>query len=258
MRLAAGTRLGLYEILAPLGAGGMGEVYRARDSKLGREVAIKVLPAELVHDDTARARLLREARLVATLNHPNICTVHEVGEADGHIYLAMELIDGVPLNEKIAARHTGLPTESVVSYGAQIATALAHAHERHVIHRDLKSSNVVVLTDGRVKVLDFGLARRAWDSPEEGAATLAMRLTETGAIIGTPHYLAPEVLHGGMANERSDLWALGVLRDEMASGTLPFQGTTSFELASAIMNDIPAALPDRVPIGLQNCVRRCL
>ena len=201
MPLTAGTHLGPYEIIAPLGAGGMGEVYRARDPKLGREIAIKVLPAESVHDDTARARLLRGARLAATLNHPNICTVYEVGEADGHIYLAMELIDGLPLREKIAERRTGLPTESVVRYGTQIAAALAHAHERHVIHRDLKSSNVVVTPDGRVKVLDFGLARRAWQSLDEGAATMSMTLSETGAVVGTPHYLAPEVLRGEVANE---------------------------------------------------------
>ena len=258
MPLTAGTHLGPYEILAPLGAGGMGEVYRARDPKLGREVAIKVLPTESLHDETARARLLREARLAATLNHPNICTMHDVGEADGHVYLAMELIEGRPLSDMIAERPTGLPIENVTRYGAQIASALAHAHERHVIHRDLKSSNVVVTADGRVKVLDYGLARCTRESPDEGGATLSMGLTETGAVVGTPHYLAPEVLHGGMADERSDLWALGVLLHELASGTLPFRGTTSFELASAIMYDIPAGLPDRVPVGLRAVVGRCL
>jgi len=258
MPLTSGTRLGPYEILAPLGAGGMGEVYRARDPRLGREVAIKVLPAEFLHDDTARARLLREARLAATLNHPNICTVHEVGEADGHIYIAMELVQGRPLSEWIEERPQGLATESVVRYGAQIAAALAHAHEHHVIHRDLKSSNVVITTDGRVKVLDFGLARRAWEGPDGAATTLSVGLTETGAIIGTPHYLAPEVLRGGKADERSDLWALGVLLHEMASGTLPFKGTTSFELGSAIMHDMPAPLPERVPAGLRAVIARCL
>jgi len=258
MPLTAGTHLGPYEILAPLGAGGMGEVYRARDTKLAREVAIKVLPAESLRDDTARARLLREARLAATLNHPNICTVHEVGEADGHVYLTMELIEGRPLNQRIAEQGTGLATDSVVRYGAQIAAALVHAHERQVIHRDLKSSNVVVTSDGRVKVLDFGLAQRASDAPDEAGATLSMALTETGAIVGTPHYMAPEVLRGEKANQRSDLWALGVLLNEMASGTPPFKGATSFELASAIMHDMPAALPERVPAGLRAVIARCL
>ncbi len=258
MPLTTGTPLGPYEILAPLGAGGMGEVYRARDPRLGREVAIKVLPAESLHDETARARLLREARLAATLNHPNICTVLAVGEDGEHVYLAMELIEGRTLSDMIAERPTGLPIENVTRYGAQIASALAHAHERHVIHRDLKSSNVVVTADGRVKVLDFGLARRARESPDESGATLSMALTEAGAVVGTPHYLAPEVLRGGMADERSDVWALGVMLHEMASGTLPFRGTTSFELASAIMNDIPTGLPDRVPAGLRAVVGRCL
>ena len=258
MLLAPGTRLGHYEILAPLGAGGMGEVYRARDSRLGREVAIKVLPAETLHDDKARGRLLREARLAATLNHPNICTVHEVGEADGNVYLVMELIEGAPLSEKIAADGSGLALESVVRYGMQIAAALVHAHERHVIHRDLKSSNIAVTPDGRIKVLDFGLARSADELPDESGVTMSMSLTETGAVVGTPHYLAPEVLRGSAANEQSDVWALGVVLHEMASGKLPFKGTTSFELASAIMHEIPAALPDRVPTWLQGCIRRCL
>ena len=258
MPLTAGTQLGPYEILAQLGAGGMGEVYRARDPKLGREVAIKVLPTESLHDETARARLLREARLAATLNHPNICTVYEVGEADGHVYLAMELIEGRPLSDMITERPTGLPIENATRYGAQVASALSHAHERHVIHRDLKSSNVVVTADGRVKVLDFGLARRARETQDQSGATLSMALTETGAIVGTPHYLAPEVLRGGFADERSDLWALGVLLHEMASGRLPFKGNTSFELASAILHDVPTALPDRVPAGLRAVVGRCL
>jgi len=258
MPLAPGSTIGDYEIVAPLGAGGMGEVYRARDPRLGREVAIKVLPTDSVRDENARARLVREARLAATLNHPNICTIHEVGEADGHVYLAMELIDGRPLSEKIAERGTGLPIENVTRYGVQIAAALAHAHERHVIHRDLKGSNVVVTPDGHVKVLDFGLARRATALPDDGDETMSMALTGTGVVVGTPHYLAPEVLRGEDADERSDLWALGVLLHEMASGALPFRGTTSFALASAILNDVPAALPERVPAGLRGIIGRCL
>jgi Tol biopolymer transport system component/predicted Ser/Thr protein kinase len=236
----------------------MGEVYRARDPRLEREVALKVLPADTLHDPSARARLLREARLAATLNHPNICTVYDVGEADGHVFIAMELVEGRPLSEWIAARGGGLPTENVVRYGAQIAAALAHAHERHVIHRDLKSSNVVITTDGRVKVLDFGLARRVWEAPDGSGNTLSVGLTETGAIVGTPHYLAPEVLRGSRADERSDLWALGVLLHELASGALPFKGATSFELASAILNDLPATLPERLPAGLRSVIGRCL
>ena len=258
MPLAPGTRLGKHEILAPLGAGGMGEVYRARDPKLGRVVAIKVLPGDLSQDDEARARLLKEARLAATLNHPNICTIHEVGEDGGHVYLVMELIEGRTLSEKLAERPNGLPTENVLAYGAQIAAALTHAHERNVIHRDLKGSNVVITPDGRVKVLDFGLARRVWEPPEPGGNTLSVALTENGTVVGTPQYLAPEVLRGKQADERSDVWALGVLLHEMAGGALPFKGKTSFELASAILHEVPAALPARIPAGLRGCIRRCL
>src|SRR5215831_14197439 len=236
----------------------MGEVYRARDLRLGREVAIKVLPEVASDDREARVRLLREARLAASLNHPNICTIHEVGEVGGRVYLAMELLDGEPLSAKLAARPAGLPTESVVHYGLQIAAALSHSHEKHVIHRDLKSSNVMVLQDGRIKILDFGVARRSWEPAGEGAPILTTRLTETGAIVGTPQYLAPEVLRGMAADERSDLWALGVLLNELACGSLPFKGGTDYELASSILNDIPRTLPDRVPPGLRGVIERCL
>src|SRR5690242_14575721 len=147
MSLPPGARLGPYEILAPLGAGGMGEVYRARDPRLGREVALKLLPAAAADDPAARARLVREARLAATLNHPHICTVYDVGEADGRVYLALELIEGQSLAALVANRPAGLATEQVAGYGAQIAEALAHAHERHVIHRDLKAANVMVTRD---------------------------------------------------------------------------------------------------------------
>lgn len=153
-----GTQLGHYRVLEKLGAGGMGVVYRAHDERLDRDVAIKLLPADSFEDSTARARLLREARAAAALSHPSICTIHEVGEADGPAYIAMEFVEGKPLNE--AAHGRALPRDEVVRYGAQIADALAHAHARHVVHRDLKSANVMVTSDGRVKVLDFGLAKR--------------------------------------------------------------------------------------------------
>ena len=209
MPLTPGTRLATYEILAPSARAGWARCTARATTGSNARSPSRCCPPSRCTTTRPAPGCCAKARLAATLNHPNICTVHEVGEADGRIYLAMELIDGLPLRAKIAERGTGLPTETVVGYGAQIAAALAHAHERHVIHRDLKSSNVVVTSDGRVKVLDFGLARRAWESPEEDGATLSMALTETGAVIGTPHYLAPEVLRGRMANERSDLWALG-------------------------------------------------
>src|SRR5262249_26139259 len=160
---------------------------------------------------------------------------------------------------KLAARPGGLPIESVVRYGLQIAAALSHSHDKNVIHRDLKSSNVMVLEDGRVKVLDFGVARRAWHAAGQGAPTSSTTsLTETAAIVGTPQYLAPEGLRGLPADERSDLWATGVLLYELASGALPFKGSTGYSLASAILNDMPRALPDRVPPGLRVVIERCL
>ncbi len=251
-----GTTLSQYRILERLGAGGMGEVYRAHDQRLGRDVALKLLPPDLISDPTARARMLREARTASALNHPNICTIYEVGEADGHAYIAMECIEGRPMGEVIGAR--GLPPEVVARYGAQVADALAHAHERGVIHRDLKASNVLVTPDGRVKVLDFGLARRFEESPAGGHRPADITLTEVGAIAGTPHCLAPEVLRGSRADQHSDLWALGVLLYEMACGARPFRGETGVELSVSILNDPPAPLPPRVPATICSVIGRCL
>jgi len=159
MSVSPGTRLGPYEILSAIGAGGMGEVYRARDTRLERDVALKVLPAEALADETARARLVREARLASKLNHPHICTIYEVGDAADQTYLAMELVEGQALSDRVA--HGALPVEEVLRYGQQLAGALAHAHARGVVHRDFKSANVVVTPEGQVKVLDFGL-RSGW------------------------------------------------------------------------------------------------
>ena len=232
-----GTRLAHYRILEKLGAGGMGEVYRAHDEQLDREVAIKVLPADSFADATARARLLREARAAAALNHPAICTIHEVGEADGQSYIAMELVDGQPLSDKVRAG--ALPLDDVLRYGMQIADALAHAHARQVVHRDLKPANVVAGPDGRVKVLDFGLAKRIRDLGPTLATTETHEsgpLTEAGTVVGTLGYMAPEQLRGQPADTRSDIWALGVLLYEIATGTRPFTGQSRFELSSNILN----------------------
>ena len=167
--LTPGARVGVFEILSPLGAGGMGEVYRARDPRLEREVALKVLPAETLGDETARARLLREARLAAKLNHPHICTIHEVGEAEGEAYIAMELVSGEALSERISSGQMG--EEEVLRLGHQMADALAHAHANGVVHRDFKSGNVVITPEGRAKVLDFGLAGRVSDEELSEATT---------------------------------------------------------------------------------------
>ena len=252
-----GEQLGSYTILSLLGAGGMGEVYRAHDTKLGRDVALKVLPRELADEPERRTRLLREARAAASLNHPNICTIHEVGEADGRAYIAMEVVEGQPLSIRLA--EGPLPPEEVLRYGLQLAEALAHAHDRGVVHRDLKSANVMVTPEGRVKVLDFGLAKRL--SGEELAEVTTRShasLTQPGAILGTLPYMAPEQLRAQPADARSDVWALGVVLYEMAAGARPFEGHTGFELSSAIFHESPPPLPSRVPAPLQAVTSRCL
>lgn len=218
-----GKTLGRYRIVERIGAGGMGEVYRAHDEQLGRDVAIKVLPASSFSDPAARARLVREARTASKLNHPHICTIHEVGESEGQAYIAMELVEGHTLSARLA---TGpLPPDQVLRYGLQLADALAHAHDRGVAHRDFKSANVVITPEGRAKVLDFGLAKRL-SGEESVEATTQVSLTAPGMLAGTVAYMAPEQLRGQRADTRSDVWALGVVLYEMVAGSQPFQGRT--------------------------------
>ena len=253
MSLTPGTRLGPYEILAPLGAGGMGQVYRAHDARLGRDVAIKLLHQRVTATPIARARFEREARTISRFNHPNICAVYDVGREGEVEYIVLELIEGETLARKIG--RGPLPVEQVLRHGIEISDALAHAHDQAIIHRDLKGSNVVVTIGGTAKVLDFGLAHSAVVPDESRANTT---ITETGIIVGTPHYLAPELLRGGRADARSDLWALGVLLYEMAVGGPPFAGRTEYELSAAILNAMPCPLPPSVPAGLRTVIERCL
>jgi TolB-like protein len=256
MPLAPQTRVGPFEVLDLLGAGGMGEVYRARDTRLDRHIALKVLPAATLTDSTSRARLLREARLASQLNHPHICTIHEVGESDGHVYVAMELVEGQSLNAMLASG--SLPTEQVLRLGSQIADALDHAHAHGVVHRDLKSANVVITSEGRAKVLDFGLAKRLDDQKSDAITRLQTSLTEPGMVVGTLGYMAPEQLRGEAADARSDIWALGVVLYEMASGVQPFLGQTGYALTSAILNEAPRPLPAAVPADVGATITRCL
>jgi serine/threonine protein kinase len=250
-----GRTVAHYRILERIGAGGMGIVYRSQDTQLGRPVALKVVRDDAHLDDKACARLLREARTASALNHPNICTIYEAGMAEGETYIAMELVEGKSLSAVIGA--DGLPVETAIRYAVQIADALAHAHERGVVHRDLKGANVIVTPEGRAKVLDFGLAKRAIQGPEEPTRTLEP-ITEAGSVAGTLCYMAPEVLHGEPADARSDLWALGVMLYEAVTGTLPFRGTTAFEITSAILRDSMAPLPAHVPPGLAAIIQRLL
>jgi len=235
----------------------MGEVYRAHDLQLDRDVAIKVLPARTLTDPDSRSRLLREARAAAALNHPHVCTVHEVGESDGLIYIAMEFVAGQRLDRLIPS--DGLPVTQVLRHGVQIADAIAHAHDRGVLHRDLKPSNIVITPHDRAKVLDFGLAKRiGCDSQLEMTTSAPMAVTHTGTLLGTLPYLAPELLRGDPADIRSDVWALGATLYEMTSGMRPFQGRTEFEVSSAILHESPSPLSSAVPAELSAVIGRCL
>ncbi len=254
--LEIGATIASYRIVGLIGAGGMGEVYRAHDARLERDVAIKVVPAGVVRDHEGQRRLLREARLASQLNHPHICTIHEVGEADERPFIAMELIDGQSLSARIAGGP--LPVSDVLRYAVQLADALAHAHERGIVHRDLKSANVVVTREQRAKVLDFGLAKRLATATQRATAGTDVSLTAPGTVAGTIAYMAPELFRGFPADARSDIWALGVVIYEMCAGRRPFQGRTDFELSSAILSTPPAALPDDIDTRLGAILSSCL
>lgn len=251
-------KLGHYRISEKIGAGGMGEVYRARDEDLARDVAIKVLPADSLGDSTARARLLREARSAAALNNAHICTIYEVGETDGKMFIAMELIEGCSLSSLVAKGP--LSTEQATRYGIQLADALSHAHDRGIVHRDLKSGNVMITHDDRIKVLDFGLAKRVNNEPADDATTDARTttLTRPGSVTGTLAYMAPEQLRGQPGDMRSDIWAMGVVLYEMVAGKRPFHGQTSYELVSAILNEPLPQLPAKTSPQLRMVIERCL
>src|SRR5688572_25325758 len=263
MALSAGTCLGPYKIDAPLGRGGMGEVYKARDTRLDRIVAIKVLQPEVARDASSRERFEGEARAISRLNHPHICTLYDIGrerlrlterEEDEVDFLVMELVEGEPLGQ-LSARGP-LVAAQVVRHGLEIAAALEAAHDQGVVHGDLKPANIIVTRFG-LKLLDFGLARQlAVGSMAD--LTHAPTQDPPAAVAGTLPYMAPEVLRGGPFDTRSDLWALGVVLYELATGVRPFTGQTAFELSAAILDQAPAPAPVWVPIGLQTIINRCL
>jgi serine/threonine protein kinase len=249
MTISVGTRFGPYEIVAPIGAGGMGEVYRGRDTRLDRTVAIKILPAELAQDAKFRIRFEREAKVISSLNHPHICALYDVGPD----YLVMEHCEGETLAKRI--EEGALSTKQALEYGTQIADALDKAHRQGIIHRDLKPSNIM-LTKAGVKLLDFGLAKQHSDSkPEE--STIA-RVTEEGYILGTIQYMAPELFQGREADARSDIFALGLVLYEMVTGKPAFAGTSKASLIAAILEHEPEPLKPTTPPALDSLIRACL
>jgi Tol biopolymer transport system component len=260
MPLSAGSRLGSYEILALIGAGGMGEVYRARDSKLNREVAIKVLPAAFANDPDRMARFEREAQVLALLNHPNIAAIHGMEESDGVRALVMELVEGPTLAERIGGR--AMPLEDALPIAKQIAEALEYAHEKGIIHRDLKPANVKLTDDGNVKVLDFGLAK-ALEAPVVSSAgnpsispTLTLEGTRAGVILGTAAYMSPEQARGVVVDKRADIWSFGVVLYEMMTGKQPFAGATVSDTLAAVLTKEPDLTI--IPTTAQKLLRRCL
>ena len=259
MILSPGTRLGAYEILAPLGAGGMGEVYRGRDTRLGREVAVKVVSERLTSDSHALARLQREARAVAALSHPNIVALYDLGSENGVPFIVMELLEGEPLSQCIAAG--GLPWRRALEIAASIADALASAHGKGVVHRDLKPANVFVTRDGHTKVLDFGLAKLDPFRTDAQTDGLTPGETEPGIVLGTVAYMSPEQAKGEPADQRSDIFSLGCVLYEMLAGRRAFDGGTPPETLAAILRDDPPGLAgsgDRFPSTIGAVVRRCL
>src|SRR5580658_3517696 len=247
MVLSAGAKLGPYEILAPIGAGGMGEVYKARDTRLNRDVAIKI------SDEKFTDRFEREARSIATLNHPNICTLHDVGPN----YLVMELIEGPTLADRI--QQGAIPLEESLNLAQHIIAALEAAHEKGIVHRDLKPGNIKIKPDGTVKVLDFGLAKTTGAptsaSPED-SPTISMAATQAGIILGTAAYMSPEQARGKVVDKRADIWAFGVVLYEMLTGKRLFQGEDLTEILASVVKDRPDL--NAVPVQVRRLLERCL
>src|SRR5437870_2372905 len=260
MSFEPGSRLGAYEILAPLGAGGMGEVFRARDTRIGREVAIKVLPQAVAEDRDRLARFRREAQSAGSLNHPNLLTIHEFGGGEAGPYIVSELLEGSTLRERLGG--SPLPQRKAIDYALQIASGLAAAHEKGIVHRDLKPENIFVTRDGRVKILDFGLAKvRAL--PKDGVtdAQTEARETDPGTVVGTAGYMSPEQVRGGTVDHRSDIFALGAILYEMLSGRRAFRGSSSIDTLHAILHDDPPEISGtgaQISAALERIVQHCL
>ena len=253
----AGRTFGRYQLGELVAVSGMGVVYRAWDPTLECVVAIKLVSEETIPDESARRQLYTEARIASSLNHSNICKIKDIVEESGQAGIVMEFVEGQVLTSVIPA-NVGLPFDLVVAYGIEIADAVSHAHEHDVIHRDLKSSNVMVTGDGHIKLLDFGLSKiqRRFEVPS--SIETPGSSSSSDAIAGTPPYWAPEILKHSPTDSRSDIWSFGVLLYEMASGHMPFKGATVIELGSAIFHDPPLPLPEQVPESLSKIIYHCL
>jgi eukaryotic-like serine/threonine-protein kinase len=258
--LSSGTKLGAHEIVAPVGVGGMGEVYRARDSRLGRNVAIKVLPASFSSDSSRLHRFEQEARAAAALNHPNILAVYDIGAKDGSPYIVSELLEGETLRERL--RSVPLPVRKAIDFAQQIARGLAAAHDKGIVHRDLKPENIFVTNDGRIKILDFGLAKLVRPENVADGQVLTQTLeSDPGTVLGTVGYMSPEQVRGKPADARSDLFSFGTILYEMLSGKRAFHGESAAETMSAIAREEPPELTEtnrNVPPALERIVRHCL
>ena len=258
MSIPAGTRFGPYEIVSLVGAGGMGEVYRARDTRLGRDVAIKTLPAAFASDADRLRRFELEAKAASLLSHPNIVTVHDVGTAEGTPYIVSELLDGENLRERLT-RGPFAPRRAIEA-AATIADALAAAHARGIVHRDLKPENLFLTREGRVKILDFGIAKLTAPETSESPATAATATihTDAGIAIGTLGYMAPEQLRGQIADHRADLFALGAILHEMIAGAPAFRRESRIQTVNAVLEADPPELGDQVAPGIRRIIGRCL
>ena len=265
MSLHPGTRIGLYEVISMIGAGGMGEVYRARDTKLGRDVAIKVLPADFTADPERRARFAREARLLATLNHPHIGAIYGLEESEGIAALVLEFVDGPTLADRL--QHAPLPIAEALAIARQIAEALEAAHDKGIVHRDLKPANVILQGGGagtagpvRAKVLDFGIAKPvAMDLAADLTRESSLAGTEDGRILGTPAYMSPEQARGAPIDKRIDIWAFGCVLFEMLSGRRAFEGKTGADTLARVLEREPdwTVLPAATPDAIRTLLRRC-
>jgi len=265
MPLPPGARLGVYEIVRPIGAGGMGEVYRARDTRLGRDVAIKVLPASVALDADRLARFEREARVLASVNHPNIASIYGIEQASDQSALVLELVEGETLDTRLRAHASGMSVAEVVAIGRQLVDALDAAHEKGIVHRDLKPANIILTPDRVVKVLDFGLAKaESADQPASGAlltnSPTLLATTREGVILGTAAYMSPEQARGRVVDKRTDIWAFGCVIWELLTGRPAFRGDTVSDLIAAILQTDPdwGLLPRDTPLGLRRALERCL